>query len=244
MKILNLGCGVKTSERTINIDWSVYLRIKSSKLLSLAAKPFMTPHRRKRLAGVVDENVIVHNLAKGIPFEDSSVDAVYHCHLFEHLDRDVAVRFLKEAHRVLKPGGIHRIVIPDFEALTRRYLAHLDEASGDQKSAAEHDEFIGSIIEQSVRREAAGTLHHSPLWRRLENFVFGDARGRGETHQWMYDRVSLSQKMIECGYGNPRICDFQTSGIEGWNEIGLDVEDDDPTRPYREMSLYLEAEKL
>ncbi len=244
MKILNLGCGVKTSEKTVNIDWSVYLRIKSSKLLTFAATPFLTEHRKKRLAGVCTENILVHNLAKGIPFPDNSVDAVYHSHLFEHLDRDVAVGFLKEAHRVLKPGGIHRIVIPDFESLTRRYLDHLEQAEADDEQARQHDDYISGIIEQSVRRDAAGTSHHSPIWKRMENLVFGDARGRGETHQWMYDRVSLSQKMLETGYGNPRVCDYLTSGIAGWNEIGLDLNSEDPSKPHKELSLYLEAEKL
>ena len=245
MKILNLGCGVKTSDRVINIDWSIYLRIKSNPVLSALANLFLTEHRKRRLADVADKNILVHNLAKGIPFPDESVDAVYHSHLLEHLDRDVALKFLGEIHRVLKPGGIHRIVIPDMEALSRTYLEHLGKAATNDELAAEHDEYISAIIEQSVRRDAAGTVHHTPFFRRMENLIFGDARGRGETHQWMYDRISLAQKLKSTGYEDIRKCDFKTSQIPAWVEIGLDARDDNPNEPHKdnELSLYLEAQK-
>jgi hypothetical protein len=67
-----------------------------------------------------------HDLSKGIPFESDSVDAVCHSHVLEHLDRPVAGAFLKETLRVLKPGGIYRIVVPDFEFLCREDVMHFD----------------------------------------------------------------------------------------------------------------------
>ncbi|MBK6799325.1 MAG: class I SAM-dependent methyltransferase [Acidobacteria bacterium] len=33
------------------------------------------------------------------------MDVLYSCHMFEHLDRDEALHFLEEAHRVLKDGA-------------------------------------------------------------------------------------------------------------------------------------------
>ena len=57
---------------------------------------------------------MVHDLSKGIPFDDNSVDVVYHSHLLEHIDRKNVPTFLKEIRRVLKPRGIHRIVVRIF----------------------------------------------------------------------------------------------------------------------------------
>lgn len=72
--------------------------------------------------------VVVHDLRRGIPAGDESVDAVYHSHLLEHLDRQQVPRFLAEFRRVLKPGDVHRLVVPDLERIATRYLSHYTTA--------------------------------------------------------------------------------------------------------------------
>lgn len=242
MKILNLGCGTKTcsSPEVINIDWSIYLRLKKSSTLRAIAPLFLRDKRLERFISLPD-NIVVHDLSKGIPFESNSVNGVYHSHLLEHLDRDVAKEFLLEVKRVLKPGGIHRIVIPDLEELCGDYLSHVAVCDKDPSEAANHEEFIGSIIEQSVRREAYGTSKQPPLRRRLENLLLGDARKRGETHQWMYDRISLSELLVDLGYRDPQVHKYDTSQIPGWDSYGLDK--DEFGYQYKAKSLYMEAQK-
>jgi hypothetical protein len=95
MLLLNLGCGTKTSDRdgVVNIDHSACLRIKRNKNLASFAPLILRGDRALKYRSLLD-NIRVHDLSKGIPFQDSSIDAVYHCHLLEYLDRDVAVRFL------------------------------------------------------------------------------------------------------------------------------------------------------
>lgn len=92
----------------------MYLRLKRSRFGQLLAPIILDQERLHKFRSIPD-NIIVHNLAKGIPFPDGSVDVVYHSHLLEHLDRDVAERFLREVQRVLRLGGIQRIVVPDLE---------------------------------------------------------------------------------------------------------------------------------
>jgi len=104
MRVLNLGCGSKTSSRCINIDWSPYLRVKKNKLLRVLVAPFLNEERRHRLI-MLSDNVMAWNLRKGIPFPDESVDAVYHSHILEHIDRKDVASFQKEIYRVLKSGG-------------------------------------------------------------------------------------------------------------------------------------------
>ena len=54
-------------------------------------------------------------------FEDGSVDLIYCCHAFEYFDRTEAPIVLAEWKRILKPGGILRLAVPDFETLVSVY---------------------------------------------------------------------------------------------------------------------------
>jgi len=65
---------------------------------------------------------VYHDLAYGIPFPDSSVDFLYSSHFLEHLEPTVARRVLKECHRVLRPGGVIRVCVPDLSAAVQFYL--------------------------------------------------------------------------------------------------------------------------
>jgi SAM-dependent methyltransferase len=242
MKILNLGCGTKpsTSPEAVNIDWSIYLRMRKNPVLRAMAPLFLKGDRYKRFAALPD-NILVHDLSKGIPFASGSVDVVYHSHLLEHLDRHTARALLLEVKRVLKPGGIHRIAVPDFEVLCKNYVRHVAACDADPARAAEHDEFIAAMIDQAVRRESVGTSLQSPLRRRVENLLLGDARKRGETHQWMYDRISLGHLLTSLGYRDPQVHRYDTSQIPDWNSYGLDL--DASGNQYMPASLYMEARK-
>lgn len=52
---------------------------------------------------------------------DNTVDVIYNCHVLEHFKRRDVIRVLKEWHRVIKPGGVLRISVPDFAALSQLY---------------------------------------------------------------------------------------------------------------------------
>jgi hypothetical protein len=79
------------------------------------------------------------------------------------------------------------------------------------------------------------------LRKRLENLILGDARRRGETHQWMYDRISLIALLTRVGFRGPQICRFDTSSIPDWNDYGLDRGADGGE--HFKGSLYVEARK-
>ena len=127
---LNLGCGERFHPDWVNLD--------------LAAGR---------------SNVISHDLVKGIPFAAESVDVVYHAALFEHIRRDDAANFLREIHRVLKPGGIVRIGVPDLEEICRTYLEKLEAAiAGDKEAANDYDWLVLEMFDQMVRESSGGLM--------------------------------------------------------------------------------------
>lgn len=238
--ILNLGCGSKVSADCINIDWAIHLRIARSRSLYILASPFLSEARRKYILGLGD-NVLLHNLKKGIPFNDNSVDVIYHSHMLEHIDREDVEGFQREVMRVLKPGGIQRVCVPDLGFLVARYSQSLKSSREDVVQQASHDTFVGDILTQCVRKEAAGTSSQPPLRRWIENLLLGGARRRGETHQWMYDDVNLAALLRECGFTDVTREGFNRSNIDGWVSLGLEVKENG--QEYKPDSLYMEAVK-
>ncbi len=100
------------------------------------------------------------DLRKPLPFADGTVDAVYASHVLEHLDLAEGRRLLSECRRILKPGGIVRIVVPDFEDLCRFYLQRLasvaERPNADNELA--YDWAYLQLLDQHVRRRGGGEL--------------------------------------------------------------------------------------
>ena len=56
-------------------------------------------------------------------FPDNYADLVYACHILEHIRRAAMKKTLWEWRRIIKPGGILRLSVPDFDALLDIYDA-------------------------------------------------------------------------------------------------------------------------
>jgi predicted SAM-dependent methyltransferase len=67
---------------------------------------------------------VAWNLANALPFDSGSVAAVFHEHLLEHLPVEAGDRFMQECFRVLKPGGILRVGVPDAGRLIQSYAGN------------------------------------------------------------------------------------------------------------------------
>lgn len=62
-----------------------------------------------------------------LPARNETVSEILSVQCFEHLDRNEAEAAIKESARVLKPGGILRIDIPDADETIRQYRKTGDE---------------------------------------------------------------------------------------------------------------------
>lgn len=93
------------------------------------------------------------NLLGRLPLSDNTVDLVYSSHFLEHIPRELAGDFVQECLRILKPGGILRLVVPDLEYLCRTFLYHRDKGEHDKA-----DVVMLEILDQCVRRHSGGAL--------------------------------------------------------------------------------------
>jgi SAM-dependent methyltransferase len=146
--LLNLGCGNRTHPMWVNIDYTLSGRIRSIPFIGRFAKLQPVGYRN-------------WDLRRGIPFKSGTVDVVYSSHVLEHLDRSVAGVFLREAARVLKPGGIIRIVVPDLEDAVRTYITALEKMREGQPTKSTKEEYELAtllMLDQLVRRESGGEL--------------------------------------------------------------------------------------
>lgn len=125
------------------------------------------------------------NVLWGLPFATGSARYIFVSHLLEHLffPRDVKP-FLAELRRVLAPGGVVRIVVPDIEQCIEAYVNN-DES------------FFGN------RRETWPWWPENPT--RLEDFLAYAGAGAEpaylfESHKYGYDFATLSRVLADAGF--------------------------------------------
>ena len=78
---------------------------------------------------LANQKVVYMDATKPLPFPDNTLDYIYSEHIFEHISYRDGGKFLKESHRVLKPGGRIRIATPDMAFLIRLYSESETEVS-------------------------------------------------------------------------------------------------------------------
>lgn len=115
---INLGCGLSIAPGWINVDGSLNALVASwphfSHRLFYRFSGANQYYSRERYCSLLVENEFVHHdLSRSIPFVSESVDFIYTSHFLEHLTRAEGARLLRESFRVLRPGGILRVCVPD-----------------------------------------------------------------------------------------------------------------------------------
>jgi SAM-dependent methyltransferase len=130
-KLLNVGCGSKFHPGWTNID--------------------MAP---------ASKQVQRHDVSRGLPFPAGTFDVVYHSQVLEHVPRADAPQFLRECLRVLKPGGLMRVVVPDLEGIAREYLRLLESnlVAPTQQSRRDYEWILLELLDQSVRQSTGGRM--------------------------------------------------------------------------------------
>ena len=168
-------------------------------------------------------------MRQGLPdWADGSVECVYTCHLLEHLTYEDGLRLLREAHRVLRPGGALRVGVPDFRLFARAY------AAGDI-------EFSRQYFERYCRSEGGGSPEGTPAEDPAQFEKFGPigallAIVYGWEHRAIYDEDVLRATLELAGFPRESLvrCEFRKSAYAGLGALDLNFED---------HSLFIEARK-
>ena len=114
---VNLGCGPSGINGWVNFDWGA---------LPLLNKTGLTPLLVS--LGILGKNYLINwpkfklwDIRRKLPMTSSSVDYVYCSHVLEHFERCEGLAITREIKRILKVGGVARIVLPDVEKMTVYY---------------------------------------------------------------------------------------------------------------------------
>ncbi|QMU76565.1 class I SAM-dependent methyltransferase [Streptacidiphilus sp. PB12-B1b] len=156
------------------------------------------------------------DISEPLPFADASVDWVYAEHLIEHVTMPVAVGWLREVRRVLRPGGVLRLTTPDLA----RYL----------NGYASDDGFLAR------HRRRLGMLGFGPPMPQRKAFLVNQIF-RYYGHQWIYDLDELRHVLVRAGFAaeDVRHCGYRT---------GLRADVADLDTPFRtDETVYVEADR-
>ena len=114
------------------------------------------------------------NLLKRLPLKWEIADLVYSSHFLEHIPYTKVTDFLNEILRILKPGGVVRLVLPDLENMANSYV-NLRKLGDHQKA----DFLVLEMIDQCVRNISGGQLgvfysnikNHPDQYKSMNEFI-------------------------------------------------------------------------
>lgn len=157
--MLNIGCGTDYKDGWINIDNNSDDNIEK-----------------------VDLN---WDLRNPLPFNDGSIDFIFNEHFIEHLTVEEAQKSIKDFMRVLKPGGVMRIAMPDLEDVIELYN------------------------DKNWRKRPVIKNHNMEFVRTRAELVNMSFSWWG--HKWLYDWEELVRRLKDAGCTKMTRCTFGKS---------------------------------
>jgi predicted SAM-dependent methyltransferase len=178
-KGINLGCSSHNPSGWVGISGGLTIWfLNLPRFFLRLAYPFSSRSKKVAFADfykkVRSTRILHHDLFFGIPFADSTVPNVFTSHFMEHLTEDSARFLLKEANRVLKPGGMIHIVVPALE----------DEAAKMKETLKALDSGNGMPIQEFVSQ---------PYDEYNDPFSY---------HRFMYHEAAMRDRLAEAGFVN------------------------------------------
>lgn len=120
---LNLGCFDRAIDGWINTDITPHIFIAKVPLVALALRRLgrITEERYQQHRAGIFDTLRYLDLGRPFPLRDNTVDYCFSAHVLEHLYREQAIRCVREVYRVLKPGGVFRVTVPDLDLAVAKY---------------------------------------------------------------------------------------------------------------------------
>ncbi len=159
---LNIGCGTDYKDGWVNIDNNS------------------------------DNNItridLKWDLRKPLPIRDNSVDFIFNEHFFEHLTPEDGIAVMKDLRRVLKPGGVLRIAMPDLAGVVNNYLN------------------VPLSKDKVIKEFDLGFIKTRAEWINMSFRWWG--------HMWLYDWEELERRLMESGFKKMKRCELRKSSYK------------------------------
>lgn len=165
---LNLGCGDTPLQGYVNVDQS-----------------FIGDEE-------VQEDVIAFMQYQT---EANSISEIRADHLCEHLPFDMEEKFFYQAFRVLEPGGILHVLVPDLDEICHLFYMARDNKFQWYKPGAD-DHYFGGKYDKSRK------------WSFLVATLFGHQDGTGQFHHNGYTHAKLEDIAGLTGFSGCRVTSY------------------------------------
>lgn len=172
------GCGLSAPDSWRNFDASPTLWLQRAPIISILGKQL-----KPRFAN----NIEYGDVTSRLPVPEGSCRMVYCSHVLEHLALEDFRAALAETYRILKPGGVFRLVVPDLSLMVERYSKNPDAGAAPR------------LMRETI-------LGHETSPKTLLETIraaFGNS-----AHKWMWDYASLSKELADVGFENIRRAQF------------------------------------
>jgi predicted SAM-dependent methyltransferase len=190
---LNLGCGPVQPEGWVNVDGSNRARL-AARLPWIDRLLTRTGVLRPTTFG---PHIAIHNLFKPLSFGPNTVACIYAGELWEHFEYPDAVRLTGDCFRVLAPGGVLRVCVPDGPTFWGRYL----------------ELFQREMQKPKPERTAQALRDHTEMFFREICTRKSLLKSMGHTHKWQYDEVQLVELFESQGFASVARMGFHQSRI-------------------------------
>lgn len=148
---------------------------------------------KNRLVGWENLDLPGTDVTQRLPFEDATVDFIFHEHLLEHLDEVDGFNFLKECHRILKPQGVMRISCPNIEGIVWVYQNwdHIPDSPW-KRNRGNRTHYINNAIHFQTARYVGKYFDPKGNVRHVKNST--------HAHKYLDDEESLRRKLAQIGF--------------------------------------------
>jgi predicted SAM-dependent methyltransferase len=120
---------------------------------------------------------ILADITKHIPLESNSVSLIFSRATLEHLTFTELINHFIECHRLLKKGGVVRMLVPDFDIMIKNYMERSEN------------------LEQAIRETEVDPLipieNHTDLF--IQRVLYHD-------HFYLHNFDTLSRLLTKCGF--------------------------------------------
>lgn len=206
---LNLGCGLQAPAGWVNIDRSPSLTLDRLPVVKKALRSINVLRDEHMVSW--PRNITRHDVTKPLPYATDSASAIYSSHMLEHLYHDQALALLRECQRVLRPGGILRLALPDVEQFARELVNASSADSAEAGLAFTTGLAMAPLTAPNRRQRLVGRFASAP-------------------HRWQPTTPLVLSMLREAGFATAERRDYLVGDLPGLREV-----------EHRPESLFVEA---